>query len=136
MPALRWLLMLSTMATTILSQGVASGQRINNVKDCEEGEVCTDKENCPEYLKYLELKNMPDQSKRLSKMIKILIGKVCNKDPNRLCCKVKITIPTTPRPTTPRPRPPSYLPGVGQCGVSFSAKSIIHGKVAILGEFP
>ena len=79
MPQCRYLPMLSIFVTIILTVGEASGQGIRN---CEEGEICMKKNECPEYLKFLSLTG---QTKRIEGQR--LKGNICNKKPDKLCCK-------------------------------------------------
>eukprot|EP00091_Calanus_sinicus_P023284 TRINITY_DN7779_c0_g2_i2.p1 TRINITY_DN7779_c0_g2~~TRINITY_DN7779_c0_g2_i2.p1 ORF type:complete len:219 (-),score=66.20 TRINITY_DN7779_c0_g2_i2:1-657(-) len=107
--------------------------------DCDEGEICMNKNECPEYFRYKALtgKSKTVEGKRLS-------GKICNKKPDKLCCKKKLTTTAT---TTnnitqncmqkKQSFSKSFLPAADQCGVSCSGtKSVVHGTDATLGEFP
>ena len=85
--------MMSTMV--ILTQSEVNGQGIPRTRSCEEGDICMDKNDCPEYVEYSSLmgESKTIESRRLR-------SKVCNKRPDRLCCKVKTTTTTTTRPST------------------------------------
>ena len=83
------------MAGTMLMLSSKGGDGQGTVRNCEEGEICTDKNDCLEYIKYLSLK---EQTKIIES--RRLMSKVCNRKPDRLCCKGKTTTTSTTRPST------------------------------------
>ena len=80
MPQCRYLPIVSIFVTIILTVGEASGQGIRN---CEEGEICMKKNECPEYLTFL---SSAGQAKRIEG--ERLRGNICNKKTDKLCCKI------------------------------------------------
>ena len=99
--------MISIMVISILIFGDASEQGLRGIRNCEEGEVCMEKNDCPEYLKFLSLTG---QSKRIEGQR--LRGNICNKKPDKLCCKVKTLTTVTTTTTTATTRETS---GGGEC---------------------
>ena len=86
--------MMSTMV--ILKQSEVNGQGIPRPGSREEGDILMGKNDCPEYVEYSSLIGEPKTIKSIR-----LSSKVCNKRPDRLCCKVKTTITTRPSTMVP-----------------------------------
>ena len=121
--------MVSIMVISILIFGEAQG--LSGIRTCEEGEICMEKNDCPEYLQFLSLtgKAKRNEGQRL-------MGNICNKKPDKLCCKVKTTTTTTP--TTSRPQQDCEKGEIcldkNECQEYFKYKSLIGKSKLIEGK--
>ena len=97
---------------------------------CQAGEICMDKEECPEFTAFQNGRHKMTNVIRKVEALK-LKRKICNKKPDRLCC-----LPNSCR-GNKKSYPKTFLPMKDQCGVSCSgSKSVVKGEDAVLGEFP
>ena len=92
-----------------------------------------DENDCPDYKRFFTLKGNERKME-----IQRLKGKICNKNPNRLCCKVTKHAEAAEWCMTGLNNDlPSYLPPADQCGVCCVGSSgMVRGENASLGEFP
>jgi len=108
---------------------------------CNEGESCIDKNDCPRYKSYIETKDTMTKAERKEER-KQLKSKICNRKPQKLCCKntiLRLTTTTTSSTCNSGRKnySPSNLPQEGQCGVAcVGSSSVVRGEDASLGEFP
>jgi len=120
------------LAIITISTTPSKAQR-NDISVCDAGETCMDKDDCPDYKRFVTLKG-----KRRKAEIQRLKGKICQRMPKRLCCKDTVTDVSTGHCRTGLMNDlPSDLPPADQCGVScVGSSSVVHGEDASLGEFP
>jgi len=134
-----WICPVLVLSTILIACSSARG---NEKNVCDIGEICIDKDECWEYKRLLTLKG-----KERLREAKRLRGKICNRKPDRLCCKKEETNTTTTTTTittvtdtcrkTGQGYPRSFLPAAEECGVScLGTSSVVHGVDASLGEFP
>jgi len=103
---------------------------------CNEGETCIDKNDCPRYKSYIDTKDTMTKAERKEE-IKQLKSKICNREPQKLCCKSSTSSTSATCTSGRKNYSPSNLPQEGQCGVAcVGSSSVVHGEDASLGEFP
>jgi len=127
------------LAIITISTTPSKAQR-NDRSVCDAEETCMDKDDCPDYKRFLTLtgekkkRRGEEKEKELQRLRLRLRSKVCNKKSKRLCCKDTIIDKCK---VGMMHYPPSYLPPADQCGVScVGSSSVVHGEDASLGEFP
>jgi len=120
------------IAIITISTTPSKAQR-NDIGVCDAGETCMDKDDCPEYKRFLTLKG--EERKQVIQRLK---GKICHKKSKRLCCKDTRNVESGGGCMTGlKNNLPSDLPSADQCGVScVGSSSVVHGEDASLGEFP
>ena len=71
---------LSTILVILSTSSAAPSNAQRNGSVCATGESCMDKNDCPDYRRFL-INKRKNETQRLK-------GKICSMDPERLCCKV------------------------------------------------
>lgn len=118
----------------------------SEARKCNVGETCMEKDDCPEYQRYMALPKGPQRNR----LAKTLTENICNRSLQMLCCKgfeiedfeiesFKSNPNSTSSTCEPGSKiyPPSKFPPKGQCGVAcVGSSSVVHGEDASLGEFP
>eukprot|EP00092_Neocalanus_flemingeri_P019637 GFUD01021269.1.p1 GENE.GFUD01021269.1~~GFUD01021269.1.p1 ORF type:complete len:416 (-),score=70.22 GFUD01021269.1:95-1342(-) len=135
-----WVFLVTTLIAILTTRTMGtSGTR------CVAGEFCTDKNSCGEYRKW---KNLTKEEKNCKVECPKWKKKICNRKPDKLCCKMEKIRTTTATTNITQPSlkicetdnqiyPKSFLPKKDQCGLSCSGPSqVVFGTNAVLGEFP